>query len=442
MSYTEKPGFWARLFGNIGSVNRDRQDAPVTGDADIARAKVVQAPKRSVKYRDTSLPSFSSHAKGGGRSVRSGSAMRRLRHAFTPSHPVADSRLFAGRRGLLDKVVSLLEDQHLHLVLYGDRGIGKTSIMRIIAELAKDADYYVSYTSCGRDTRFDSLIRGLANRIPLLYHDDFDPTDGAVEEGETLESLFHAGEVTVADATAVFEHLHGTQFLFLLDEFDRVEADSVREQIAELIKNLSDRGVPVQFIIAGVASNLTALFSHIPSIRRNLIGLPVTRLKAEETGHLLELGARQSDLDLADAAKSKLISWSYGLPYIAQLIALHAAISAVKRASNIIELQDVENAGQEAELEIGLRLSEGTRSLIENECRDWRFEALRDLAVEVVSGKDRLSSTTLDRLESSTREALIREDNSGPQFKEEAAIPYILLLSRHLEAAAKIEKIA
>ena len=442
MSFTEEPGFWARLFGKRPPAKLEDGAEAQLRDEGSQSPKVVQVPKRAVKSRGASLPSFSSRARGDGNTTRSAGHMRKLRHAFTPSHPVADSRLFAGRRRLLDKVVSLLEDQHLHLVLYGDRGIGKTSIMRIIAELAKDAEYYVSYTSCGKDTRFDGLIRGLANRIPLLYHGEYDPTDGAVEEGETLESLFHSGEVTVADATAVFEHLHGTQFLFLLDEFDRVESGAVREQIAELIKNLSDRGVPVQFVIAGVASNLTALFSHIPSIRRNLIGMPVTRLEKDETEQLLDLGAGRSDRSFSKAAKQKVVSWSHGLPYIAQLIALHASMSAIKRTSNTIELQDVENAGQEAEIEIGLRLSEATRSVIENECRDWRFGVLKELAVEAIDGKDELPSALLDRLDKSTRDALILNTEGAHRFREEAAIPYILLLARHLEGSQTVGKIA
>ena len=442
MSFTEGPSFWARVFRKKAPIERSDRNAGEAEDSMVSRPKVVQVPRRPERSRDSSLPSFSSRPRGEGLAGRTGGAMKKLRHAFTPSHPVADSRLFAGRRRLLDKVVSLLEDQHLHLVLYGDRGIGKTSIMRVIAELAREAEYYVSYTSCGKDTRFDGLIRGLANRIPLLYHGEYDPTDGAVEGGETLESLFHSGEVTVADATAVFEHLHGTQFLFLLDEFDRVESSSVREQIAELIKNLSDRGVPVQFVIAGVASNLTALFSHIPSIRRNLIGMPVTRLELEETEQLLDLGAERSNLTFGKAAKAKLVSWSHGLPYIAQLIALHASISAIKRSSETIEVKDVESAGLEAEIEIGLRLSEATRSLIEEECRDWRFEALKELAIEAINGKDELPEAMLDRLDKTTRDALIIERNGSPRFSEEAAIPYILLLARHLESARAVGKIA
>ena len=460
MSFSDKTSIWSRLFGKAENggppvetglpeaATTPTNTAPVAdqppapaGDTEPQQAGSVpmrrQVRKRPARTqrpaprvnRDTSMPSFSNKPGGGPLGASGAPQMKTLRHSFTPSHPVADSRLFAGRRGLLEKIVSLLEDQHLHLVLFGDRGIGKTSIMRVLADLAKDADYYVSYTSCGKDTDFEPLVRSIAKRIPLLYHADYKPTDVDVEKGSTLESLLHSGPVTVTDATAIFENLKGNRFLFLLDEFDRIGSDKTREQIAELIKNLSDRGVPVQFVIAGVASNLTALFSHIPSIRRNLIGLPVRRLSDEEASDLLDLGAERTDLGFAQDARDLLVRFSHGLPYIAQLLGLHAGIAAIKRGSNTIELADVQNAAQEAEMEIGLRLSEGARKTIENECRDGQFDVLRSLAFTAIGEGEGIPEPKLDLLSEETRRKLISEEDH--HFAEEASIPYILLLGRH-----------
>ena len=58
----------------------------------------------------------------------------------------------------------------------------------------------------------------------------------------------------------------GTRVVVVLDEFDRSGAKEFRQNVAELIKNLSDRLVRVQVVIAGVAANLTELLEHIPSI--------------------------------------------------------------------------------------------------------------------------------------------------------------------------------
>lgn len=428
MSYNDKPGIWSKFRRkNVkGERGAEREHAP---HVELPHSVKVTR-QRSRIGRDPSFPSFSTKAGLKQGDAQFASAMKRLRQSFTPSHPVSNSRLFAGRRALLEKIVSLLEDQHLHLVLYGDRGIGKTSLMRIVAELANDADYYVSYTSCGKDTRFDALIRGIAGRIPLLFHRDFDPTESVVEEGNTLESLFHAGEVSVSDATSVFENLHGTQFLFLLDEFDRVASSEVREQIAELIKNLSDRGATVQFVIAGVASNLTALFSHIPSIRRNLIGIPVDRLSDRETRNLVELGASRSGVKFSNKALDLLATWSRGLPYIAQLLALHASLVALRGGKQTVDIRDVEAAGDEAEEEIGLRLSDTARRVIQAEQKKNNLADLRTLAIAASEHADALPEAVLGRLDRTVRAELFKVAGGRTHFAEEASIPFILLVSR------------
>ena len=432
MSFTEKPSFWSRLLGRTGGTDAAFVD-PTALEAKPTPIELqpLSANGRTAKLRDPSFPSFASRPGAGTSSNPAASQMRNVRNAFTPSHPVSDPQLFAGRRALLEKIVSLLEDQHLHLVLYGDRGIGKTSILRILAQLAKDADYSVSYTSCGQDTEFDSLVRGIARRIPLMFHKDFAPTDREVENGGTLESLLHTGQINVSDATSLFENLRGTHFLILLDEFDRVSSSTMRHQIAELIKNLSDRGAPIQFVIAGVASNLTALFSHIPSIRRNLIGMPVYRMSEAETDQLVDLGVQRSLLQISSEARERLISLCFGLPYIAQLLGLHASSIAIRRSSTRIEIQDIDDAAQVAEIEIGLRLSDQSRLIIEQECRECRFDVLSELAMSVISDGEELPDVEISRLDPKTRSKLISATDN--RFNEEAAVPYILLLSRHLE---------
>ena len=69
--------------------------------------------------------------------------MRSFRTAFTPSQPVVERRLFAGRTGTLTTLIRAIEDERLHVIVYGERGIGKTSLMHVLAEAARDARYLV-----------------------------------------------------------------------------------------------------------------------------------------------------------------------------------------------------------------------------------------------------------------------------------------------------------
>jgi len=447
MSYKEKPGFFARLFGKTEPYFAEEADNPadVPEEQSEPREQVLPVPAApalqplpvQAKRPESDLPQFS---RAGGRAsgpTRASVDLARLREAFTPSHPISNARRFAGRRELLERLIHLIEDQQLHVVLYGDRGIGKTSILRIVANLARNADYHVSYASCGSDTSFDSLFRQFGRELPLLYHNDFSPTHADVEAGRSFATLMPERELTVADVTGLLEKVGNTRVLLIIDEFDRVASPRMREQIAEVIKNLSDRGSPIQFFIAGVASNLTALVSHIPSIRRNLIGLPVAPLDEDETAQVLEAGAQQSGLGFSDEAAKAIGTLSRGLPYLAQLLGLHASFSAAKRGSAEVEPSDVSTAADRAEDEIGLRLSERGKRATQMAGENTGWRPLRTLAEQAMIANGRISTPEADILDPESRELLLEpmenDFDGGWQFQEEATIPYIWLKTRKFE---------
>ena len=108
----------------------------------------------------------------------------RLRSAFTPAQPVTEQRMFAGRREILMTLIRSIEDERLHVILYGERGIGKTSLLHVLAQAARDARYIVAYISCGASSSFDETFRTIAADIPLMFHRDHGPTSPEAERGD------------------------------------------------------------------------------------------------------------------------------------------------------------------------------------------------------------------------------------------------------------------
>jgi DNA replicative helicase MCM subunit Mcm2 (Cdc46/Mcm family) len=280
-----------------------------------------------------------------------------IRRAFTPSQPVQDLRLFAGRSGLLRRVIRAIEDQNLHVVVYGDRGIGKTSLMQMVRELAGRAHYVVSYTSCGEDSEFSDTMRAIAARIPLLYSEEFDPGVDEVAQGGTLADRLPAGTFTAAQLTETLSTVAGTRVLILLDEFDRPKSERFRNAVAELIKNLSDRSIRVQFLIGGVAANLSDLIAHVPSIRRNVIGIAVPNMDDGEVRDLIRIGTDVGQIMMSEAAINNVVTASAGLPYLASLIGQHAALHAAEVGATEIGTAHVKEAIARARDDIGSRLS-------------------------------------------------------------------------------------
>ena len=52
---------------------------------------------------------------------------------FTPFRPIQLVELFKGRKEIVQRVVGELQSPGRHVILYGDRGVGKTSLANLIS---------------------------------------------------------------------------------------------------------------------------------------------------------------------------------------------------------------------------------------------------------------------------------------------------------------------
>jgi hypothetical protein len=283
----------------------------------------------------------------------------KLRAILTPSQPVTEPRAFAGRRKVLAQLIGALEDQRLHVVLYGSRGMGKTSLLHVLTQRARDARYQVVYGSCGVGTTFSDLFRSLCSEIPLRFHTSF-RSSGRDDGNQMLDALLPPGELSARQVAEVLSGLIGTRVLMIIDEFDRSGVGDFREKIADLIKNLSDRAARAQLLIAGVGTNLAELIEHIPSIQRNIIGLQIPLMSDEEVLQLLQIAHHHTGLTFSPEASQLIVRVARGWPYVASLLAHHAALAAVRKKLLIVELDDAQEAIRQAADEVAGRLGRET----------------------------------------------------------------------------------
>ncbi|WP_293454355.1 ATP-binding protein [Phenylobacterium sp.] len=284
--------------------------------------------------------------------------------------------MFAGRQQILKTIISSIEDQRLHLVLYGERGIGKTSLLHMLAQAAHEARYIVVYTSCGANSNFDETFRAAAADIPLLFHSSYGPTTSEAEGGATLSDLLPSTPINPQQFSDLCTKLRGTRVLIMLDEFDRCESATFRRNIAELIKNLSDRLGRVQLLLAGVAGDLSEIVEHIPSIRRNILAIGLPRMTDAEVLQLVAQGERESGLTFEPAASKLVVSVAQGSPYIASLLSHHAALAALDDERTSVLAQDVAYAVDQAVEEFENRIARLSRSQVDALMEGGRAEDL------------------------------------------------------------------
>ncbi len=282
--------------------------------------------------RPVALPRFSASASDDVEpgDAESNLARRKLalRDALGASQPVIGRDSFAGRHDALAQLIASIEQQRVHVVIYGERGIGKTSLAHVFAETAREARYLVLYGSCGTEAQFDAMFRSFAARIPRLYHKSVLPNSPEAERGDNFDVMLeeHFGPRELAD---LFADVTGTRVIIILDEYDRVLDASFRRDVAELIKNLSDRAARVQLVLTGVAQNLDELIGYAPSIRRNIVGLPMRPLSVSEVRDVIAIGETAAEIKYSDEAVQMITAMAGGSPYLVRLLAHQAGLAAL-----------------------------------------------------------------------------------------------------------------
>lgn len=268
---------------------------------------------------------------------------RRLAEAFTPTRPqfAGEARTGAqrvarrliGREAEIGRILRALREDHAHVVLYGGRGLGKTSLANAVAAAARDAGLAVARCVCSASSDFDSVLRSLARdlspaRIGL-------PTR-AEAETEGCEALLPETLLRPGDAFALAPQAKDTRLVLLIDEFDRIADAATRQAFADTIKQISDRGAAISFLLIGVSDSLEQLVGQHPSIQRCVAGVPLRLLTPADVEEMVVQGGRRAEMQFPPAARAAIAGLARGVPYVAQLLALRAAQSAADQGRSVV----------------------------------------------------------------------------------------------------------
>ncbi|HZH28537.1 MAG TPA: AAA family ATPase [Azospirillaceae bacterium] len=299
--------------------------------------------------QDIALPQFQLPVAGAlrGAPVPSGpispEAHAALREAFTPTRPKSQvNALFIGRMQILRRIIQAIEEERAHVVLYGDRGRGKTSAANAIQQIAAQAGYLTIKLTCSAELGFEDIFRKLLSRIPSTYHQSgVDNPFSARRSFGNFDELLPPGSFSATELQEVLAEISGTHVLFILDEYDRVTGEDVRNKLAELIKNLTDASVPVTLLIVGVAETVNQLLGKHPSIQRSLVSVHLPLMSGQEVDRLILAGAEAAGITFPADVRERIALFAKGLPYYGQLLSLHTARNALGRGDSTVTMQDL-----------------------------------------------------------------------------------------------------
>ncbi|KQM85356.1 hypothetical protein ASE67_13090 [Sphingomonas sp. Leaf23] len=262
----------------------------------------------------------------------------RIHRGFAAALPVEDRFGLSGRTEEVDRMVRGVVWERKHVVVFGARGSGKTSLVRVFGDFADEVGQVVLYESTSGNIGFTDLFRPFLESLPGTGRDT-----ALMQRLAALETAsFGPREL----ATALGEVRQST--VLVLDEFDRIDDPAVQSEVAALMKLLSDMHARVQVVIVGIAANVDDLISGHPSLRRHMLVVPVGPIAADDLRSLLETCAGKSGMTFAPDAAAAIVHSAYGSPYHARLFGVESALVANARGSDRIEMADVMRGFQSA----------------------------------------------------------------------------------------------
>lgn len=285
-----------------------------------------------------------------------------LAEAFTPTRPQPGHARLVGRAAPLARILGAVAEEQAHVVLYGERGRGKTSLANLVAEVAGEAGLVVARTACSAETGFDAMLRSLARDLPRALMQALPVRDAAATEG--CEAALPPGRLEPRDLLGLARGGLG-RLLLIVDEFDRVTEEATRTRLADTIKLASDTGAALSFMVVGVSDSLEQLLGRHPSIQRSVAGVPLPLLGAAEVEEIVARGARRAGLDMPPEVRSGIAGLARGVPYMAQLLALRAGQAALDRRDRRVGLADLAQAVAQVLAEMDPRIGAQVEALCE-----------------------------------------------------------------------------
>jgi Cdc6-like AAA superfamily ATPase len=267
-----------------------------------------------------------------------------LGEVFTPSAPVDDQDLFAGRNHELFSVVEAMQSVGQHAVIYGERGVGKTSLARIAGAIGDSLGQIAVRVNCDSGDDFDQLWRKVVDELSIVGAELDEPRRSELA-GPIAECIAGLGASPGLNPSQVRVALRRitriTPVVVFFDEFNEVSDSEAISALANTIKALSDHIERVTLCPVGVAEDLDALLEGHLSAIRAIVQVKMPRMSRAELGEIVNRGLAKLGMEIESSALDMIEVIPRGLPQYGHLLASEGARQAILAGRKEIVRDDV-----------------------------------------------------------------------------------------------------
>lgn len=258
---------------------------------------------------------------------------RILRQNLTPARAINSPEHLKGRAKTLTQIDRAFNSPGKHIFIYGDRGVGKTSLAQTAGSIHQSSDGKPILVSCAA-TSFLPVVRdAIRQSIPVgdaVFQRKIEQKlrAGIGGFGYDFTRSLTSGTVppveTVNDAVQLLSFLsefHSAEPVVIFDEFDQLAEKAEQKICADLIKQISDSGVKIRFIFCGIGSSLEDLIGVHLSTGRYLSPIQLDRLTHDARWEIVESAAKAVGVEIAHKHRIRVGQISDGFPSYIHLMA-------------------------------------------------------------------------------------------------------------------------
>jgi len=248
---------------------------------------------------------------------------------FTPGYPVHQRDFFSGRVEQLQRTLESLVAPGRHPIIFGQRGVGKTSLANILGQSLTGVS--VVKISCdGGDTFATVWNRVLATASITFKQHALGFRSEEAQKTVSLGALLGHDPATTKPAEIAGLLGKVNQYCaVVMDEFDKITDSHAKTQFADLIKIVSDTVPRLTIVLVGVADNIHELIGQHPSIDRNLLQIELPIMSEIEIREIFVTGLKKLSLKVDSSVADQVPMLASGFPHYAHLLGLAAVKAAV-----------------------------------------------------------------------------------------------------------------